>query len=358
MKRLLFYTILVLIPAFFILSCSEDKEDLTDTLLSQDSTELSTRNLDPSVPSGCEGCEVDLVRDGCSLDAVPFNGCGEILSVQWTLEFPSGQIISIPSGGPGVPITMNHVGEYCITIVFGDECTVESCYNLTEACDPCDDCIVTIENDDCELSYEITPGCGEIISVEWTDSNGNVISTDDTIEVEEGEFCVTVLDFNDCIKEACITIDNCTTCEENDCVHYVLARSLSTSFTYFAGVEVTTCEPETTYTFCADDDVIFMNHNEYNCNNKDLANQLGLILDDVATFYDCIESQIQNIPGCESTELVADADVFSFHYCETCPIHTIRLLMKGNDTDPNCIIIPGTEQSGAFGGHGHCGYCF
>lgn len=141
-----------------------------------------------------------------ALQAVPTGG-NAAYNYAWT--GPNGYT------GIGVNITGLEAGVYCVTATDINGCTAQECFEITEP-----DALTLglsspvfaggfnincYQGNDGSISVTVGGGSGNY-SYFWTGPNGYTSTSGDITDLVAGEYCLVVLDENDCVIEDCITL--------------------------------------------------------------------------------------------------------------------------------------------------------
>jgi len=189
-----------------LISCNKEEE--VDII---DSTEIQLRDdhCFCGIGSYIDGnCHLDFF---ITPDPCPTGGTWEV-----TLDgAPMTPTSNIPNG---VTVDNSIDGTYCATYTIG-ECCVTRCIKIKECvynpCDPCEECTVSLTEENCTLTADISEGCTGNVQTNFT-YNGIPIgsSPDGTLDIDlDGEYCVEIVDENDCMVTDCTFVEGCDQCD-------------------------------------------------------------------------------------------------------------------------------------------------
>lgn len=305
-------------------------------------------------------CEVTISETACNLSVGLSSGCAQ--GGYWTT--PSGVF-----QGTGFPLTEE--GFYCFYNVDNNGCWASDCYyNPGCEVDPCDGCTpsINVDEDNCAAFVGFGFGDCQASQYSWTingKSAGNSSSVDIT---ESGTYCLTVLYSNGIQCTTCEEIDipqcSCTPCEFTKSVMVVDSRE----FGFTTGLEYRTCDPNETFNVC--EELAYIIKNESGCSASDLINLYNIKHPNYAVtqstlqeVIDCIESELQSIPGCEDTEVyISTSSPWGLDYqieynCHDCPLKYIAAKYGALNANNSCTKIYSTYSKNA-GSFTTCGKCW
>jgi len=199
-------------------------------------------DINQCVSNACIEVVIDTTTDSCYFNPIlhsamdPSSG-DMALSIDpegvapYTIIWPDG------TDGDYYPVTAS--GEYCVTVIDANGCYGNDClYVEVPGIDSCSTWIEILPQDDGRVKiWGHTTGEGPFNHT-WSTGNTSISETGEafTYVTESGQYCITVIDANQCVSEHCVDVIVPTTEPIDSCYSYIV-KTLDGSNRYKLSVE-------------------------------------------------------------------------------------------------------------------------